>query len=222
MLPRLVALLFVCCCAGQADAGAWLRDKGASFNSTSFTSTHSLDTTSQTYLEYGLTSKTTIIADIGFLRPRYGPHGGYATLSIRRALGPTDRKSKWTYDVGIGANWAGDVVLPHIRTGLSWGRGIEITEKTGWIAVDAAVVWDLTYALHLGKIDTTVGINFTETTAGMVQLYSGYLNGDTFGTFAPSLVLSPKFTKFRIQIGTESEIGNLRNSAVKIGLWRDF
>ena len=36
------------------------------------------------------------------------------------------------------------------------------------------------------------------------------------------LVLSPKFTKFRIQIGTESEIGNLRNSAVKIGLWRDF
>ena len=30
------------------------------------------------------------------------------------------------------------------------------------------------------------------------------------------------FTQFQFQIGTESELGNARNSALKIGLWREF
>ncbi len=222
MLPRLVIVLICIACAGTAHAGAWLREKGAGFSSFSFSSSYSLDTVSQTYLEYGLTEKTTLGADIGFVRPRFGLHGGYMTLFMRRAVGSTDLNSKWAYDLGVGASWTGDSALPHLRTGLSWGRGIAAVGKSGWVAVDAAVIWDLTYARHLTKVDTTIGLNFTDTTAGMVQLFAGNLDQKTFRTFAPSLIVSPKFTKFRIQFGTESEVGNLRNSVLKLGLWREF
>lgn len=222
MLPRLFAVLICIACAGTAHAGAWLREKGAGFSSNSFSSTYYLDTVSQSYLEYGLTEKTTLGADIGFVRPRFGLHSGYTTLFIRRAIGSTEAKSKWAYDLGIGTSWIGDTVLPHLRTGLSWGRGFSVADKSGWIALDAAVIWDLTYAPDLTKVDATIGLNFTDMTTGMVQLFAGHLDQNTFGTFAPSLVFSPQFTKFRIQIGSESEIGNLRNSMLKVGLWRDF
>ncbi len=222
MLPRLFVCLICITCAGSAHAGAWLREKGAGFSSFSLSSTYHLDTVSQTYLEYGLTERTTLGADIGFVRPRFGLHGGYATLFLRRPIGPTESNSKWAYDLGVGASWLGDTILPHFRTGLSWGRGIAVAEKSGWVAVDAAVVWDLTNTRHLTKIDTTIGLNFTDTTAGMLQLFAGRLEQETFGTFAPSLILAPKFTKFRIQVGTESEVGNLRNSVLKLGLWREF
>lgn len=222
MFYRCVLLLCTLSFAQIAQAGPWLREKGSTFTAVSFSSTYYLETGTQTYLEYGLTDKTTVVADLGMSRLHYVANSGYATLSFRRALSAPDAKSKWAYELGAGTGWVGPRTLPHIRTGLSWGRGMEWGKKSGWMTVEAAVIWDLTYALHVTKIDTTLGINFTEVTSGMLQFYTANAADQTFGTIAPSFIFKPKNSKFRIQIGSESQLGDWNNSALKIGLWRKF
>lgn len=222
MIRILVFMLCVLALPKTASAGPWLREKGTAFLSTSVTANYFLDTTSQTYLEYGLTNKTTIIADIGFLRPRYVYGGGNVTLSLRRALSKPDATSKWAYELGVGVGWNYEGVLPTIRTALTWGRGVNWGKKSGWATVEAAGLWDINDSRHVIKIDGTVGINFTEVTGAMLQLYTSHQKGSSIATIAPSLIISPKKSKFRIQIGGESEIGNRVNSKLKISLWREF
>lgn len=222
MLHRLIPILVFALIGDIAHAGPWLREKGATFMEVSFASTYTLDTASQTYLEYGLSDKTTVIADIGMFRPRNALQGGVATFSLRRALTAPDAASKWAYELGAGVGWIGDEVLPHFRTGLSWGRGMAWGETSGWMTVEAAVIWDLTYARHLSKIDATLGANFTDFTTGMIQIYTAHIDGASIATLAPSIVLNPKKSGFRIKLGAESELGDWDNSAFKIGLWREF
>ena len=219
---RLIPFVTLLILAHSADAGPWLRDKGASFSSTSFSSTYYLDTTSQAYLEYGLTANMTLIGELGITRYNTAQQGGNATISMRRALGPKDGKSKWAYEIGIGTGWYGEDVFPHIRTGLSWGKGIKWKGKTGWTTVDASVVWDITHDLHVAKIDATLGLNLTEVTSGMIQIYTAHTKGNSTATIAPSFIFKPKERKFRVQVGTETPLRNLANSAFKIALWREF
>ncbi|KEJ89133.1 hypothetical protein [Sulfitobacter donghicola] len=221
MFYRLTFFLFILS-AQLVNAGPWLREKGSAFTAVSFSSTYYLETSNQTYLEYGLTDSTTLVADVSFVRLHYVPSSGYATFSLRRSFGPEEGKSKWAYELGFGAGWIGSETLPHIRTALSWGKGIKWGEKSGWSTVEAAILWDLTHELHVGKIDTTIGLNFTDTTAGMLQLYTAFVENQSVATIAPSIVLSPKNSKFRFQVGTESEIGNWGNTALKLALWREF
>lgn len=222
MLYSLILPLACLCLAQGAAAGPWLREKGSTFTAVSFATTYYLETASQTYIEYGLNEKTTLVADIGLARLHNSPDGGFVTLSLRRALSAPDARTKWAYEMGMGVGWIGDETLPHLRTGLSWGRGTTWGEKTGWMTVEGAVNWDLTHELHVTKLDATLGVNFTDVTSGMLQLYTAYVAGNSIATIAPSFVISPKSTKIRVQIGSESQIGNLGNSALKIGLWREF
>ena len=216
-------LLFWCqCLAGPALAGAWLKEEGKGFLSTSFSATYFRDIASETYAEYGVRPDLTIGIDVGFYTIRDGSQHGYATAFVRRPLGETDGVNRFSYELGIGAAWIGEDVTPHIKTGLSWGRGLQIKDKNGWINVDANVTWDLGRSLHVSKIDTTVGLNFTERTSGMLQLYLTHLDEKMYSTIAPSVVLSPKWAKFRIQVGALAPLENLDNTAIKIGIWRDF
>lgn len=208
--------------ATTAQAGPWLREKGTTFSAVSVATTYYLDTSSQTYIEYGLTDKTTLVGDLSMIRLRYAPQSGYATVSVRRAFSKPDATSKLAYEIGVGAGWIGSMTLPHLRTGLSWGRGIKWGDTSGWTTVEASAIWDLTYAQHIAKLDMTLGMNFTDVTKGMIQLYTAEIAGETVATIAPSLVFTPRERKFSIQVGAESQIGNMRNSALKLGLWREF
>ncbi len=222
MLYRFIAAFILVALAHSAQAGPWLREKGATFTAVSVTGTYYLDTTSQTYVEYGLTSDTTLIADIGMSRLYLGAVSGSATFSIRRALSATDAVSKWAYDVGVGASWTDVTTKPHLRTALSWGKGIELREKTGWVTVEAATIWDIEEAQHIAKVDATVGLNFTPVTAGMFQFFTAFSDEYSIAKLAPSVIITPKNAKFSIHIGTETTIGDFENSAVKFGLWRKF
>jgi len=220
---RLIAPLICICLAQSAHAGPWLREKGSAFLAVSFTGTYFLETTSQTYFEYGLTDATTVIADLGMSRSPYTTAtAGYATLSFRRGLLAPDRNAKLAYELGIGAGWIDDLILPHMRTGLSWGRGITVLKKSGWTTVESSINWELTNHLHVAKLDATLGLNFTDVTAGMVQIYSAHTADDSFFSIAPSIVISPPKGKYRIQIGTETMFGDAENSAIKLSLWREF
>lgn len=123
-----------------ANAGPWLREKGSVFTSVSVATTYNLDMGNQTYLEYGATDKTTLIVDVGILRPRLDPNGGYATLSFRRALSAPDATSKWAYELGLGAGWIGSETVPLLRAALTWGRGMQWGDKSGWATVDLSLI----------------------------------------------------------------------------------
>lgn len=140
MLYRLFLFLLAISFAQMAQAGPWLREKGSTFSAVSFASTYYMETASQTYLEYGLSNTTTLIADVGMTRLHYVANSGYATLSLRRPLSAPDARSKWAYELGAGVGWIGSTTLPHIRTGLSWGRGMKWGKKSGWLTVEAAVI----------------------------------------------------------------------------------
>lgn len=222
MPHRLILILAIVFFGQAAYAGAWLREQGAGFMAVSVVGTYYLDTSSQTYLEYGLSDKSTIIADVWMNRPRYDPPRGIVTISMRRALSAADAQAKWAYEFGVGAGWVGTQIRPHLRTGLSWGRGMTWGQKSGWMGVDAAVLWDLEQAAHLTKVDATFGTNFTDVTTGMIQVYTAHIDGTHSVTLAPSLVFNPQKSNFRVKVGTESLLGSLENTALKLEFWREF
>jgi hypothetical protein len=205
-----------------ALAGPWLREKGRTFSSVSLTATYFRDMGNSAYLEFGLTDKMTIGADVGQFTNRLGERNGFGTIFMRRALGSNDGPNRWAYELGVGTAWVGDLVLPHVKTGLSWGRGIELWDKNGWMTVDAAVIWGISHDQHVGKIDTTVGLNFTDVTTGMLQLYLGHLDNEFYATLAPAVVIKPRKAKFKILIGTEIPMEDTKNTALKLGIWREF
>ena len=131
MQRLLFFILFILHAGLGASAGPWLREQGTTFSAVSFSSTYYLNTTSQTYLEYGLREHTTLIADIAMARAPYALQSGSVTASLRRALSKPDASSKWAYELGLGVGWIGPYTLPHIRTALSWGKGITLMDKSG-------------------------------------------------------------------------------------------
>ena len=222
MLNHLLIIFITFALVSTAHAGPWLREKGTTFTAVSVATAYYLDTSNQTYLEYGLTDKTTLVGDLSMIHLRNTPQSGYAKVSVRRALSKPDAASKLAYEIGVGVGWIGEYTLPHLRTGLSWGRGIKWGERSGWATVEASAIWDLTHSNHIAKLDMTLGMKFTDVTKGMFQLYAAEIAGEAIATIAPSLVFTPKERKFSIQVGAEAQIGNMQNSALKLGLWREF
>ena len=222
MIRIAVAVCLMLSLASPATAGPWLREKGKSFVSQSFTLNKSLESASSSYIEYGWSDRTTIGADVGMFRDLSKGQSGFATFFMRRNFGNPDRRAKLAWELGLGAGWVGDTLIPHLKTGVSWGRGYQLGERGGWMVVDASVRWDLGQSLHVVKVDGTVGLNLNERFTGMVQLYLSHADGDSHATLAPSLIWTPKSGKYKIQIGAESPVDAFSDTAVKIGIWREF
>lgn len=221
---RLGFIVFLMVCqwaAVPAQAGAWLREKGSSFTAISFSANYFRDIENNAYLEFGLRDDLTLGADVSMSTDRTGLQAGHGTIFMRKALWFSNDKNKWAYELGIGATWKGEDVLPHIKTGLSWGRGIQIRDKYGWMSVDASVRWDIGGGA-VTKLDGTVGLNFTDVTSGMMQIFVSHTDGETSGTFAPSILIKPRKGKFRFQVGLESPLNRFDDTSIKLGLWRDF
>jgi hypothetical protein len=218
----LLIALFVLIIAPPVPAGPWLREDGAVFSSTSVGMTRNRDINSSTYLEYGLTGQTTLGFDLNLSASLHSGDEGRAVLFFRRALGPTDRQSKFAYELGMGAAWGSYGTRPRIKAGLTWGRGIAMGDKSGWVTLDGSVILDLKTRARKAKIDGTIGLNLSDAITGIFEINLGHSDGNSFATVAPSLVLKPKFTKFQIQLGVQSPIGNSRPNQIKIGLWREF
>lgn len=223
MRSAVVILLLTCqLCAAPALAGAWLREKGKTFVASTFSITYFYDISQSTYLEYGLRDELTLGADITTFQSSLGLQSGSATLFLRLPLGePTDR-GRWTYDLGAGAGWVGDIVSPHVKAGLSWGRGFSVKEKNGWLSVDASVKWDFGLGSQEIKLDSTAGLDFSNFASGMLQLFVSSTPAGTFTKVAPSVIFSPKGGKYRFQVGSEIPVDAPENTSIKLGLWRQF
>jgi len=210
------------CAANTANAGAWMRAEGTTFTSTAFSANYFRDISSTTYIEHGLRDDVTVGLDVAYFTSRFGTTSGYGTVFIRRPLNWGADTTHWAYELGAGTAWAGELVLPHVKAGLSWGRGFQLGERYGWMTVDASITVDVTYGQPLSKIDATVGMGLTEQVKGMMQVYLSHLEGETFTTLAPSVVYSPKASKLSIQFGAQSTLGLWDDTALKLGIWREF
>jgi hypothetical protein len=225
MTLRTLALVLLALVHGTtAQAGPWLREKGSTFTSTSISSSLGRDANSSGYLEFGITPDTTVGLDLGFSQNRTGRKLAFGTLFIRRQLGGTAGPSRWAYELGIGGTYAGAAqpVEPHVKTGLSYGRGIQLAGKSGWLVTDAAVLWELEQDDHVTKIDTTLGLNFSDQFSGMVQLNFARQGSETFTFLEPSLVIAPFDTGLKIQAGIVAPLDEPDNSALKLGIWQEF
>ena len=210
------------CFAAPLAAGPWLREEGKTFLSTSISSTRTFETQSSTYLEFGLSKETTLGADLNLAANAPSGQNGSGVLFFRRALGPAEGKNKFAYEIGIGANWGSYGTRPTLKTGLTWGRGMQMGAKGGWITVDGSLLWDIKTKDYLAKLDGTFGLNLGKAAKGILELNLGHSDGSTYATIVPSLVVRPPITDFQIQFGVEAPLKGTAANRIKIGLWREF
>ena len=208
--------------AQAAQAGPWLKEQGKTFVSQSVYLKKNKDFGTSTYIEHGWREDLTLGVDIGSANSHLGISSGSLTVFVRRPLTWGREGDKWVYEVGAGTAWVTDIWLPHLKAGLSWGRGIDWGGRNGWAVVDTALYLDLTQGRTASKIDSTLGLNFTDRTSGMLQLYLAHTQGEFFATIAPSVVFRPGKRKFRVQVGTESALSDMADTAIKLGIWREF
>ena len=227
------ALILGLASASPAPAGAWLRDKGASFNSTSIAINRSKDLSTSYYSEYGLSDSMTLGADIYYGVDRTFFQQGSGILFMRFPIGPTDQTHKLAVHVGVGARYLLGYFYPAAEVGLSWGRGIKWGERYGWVNVDTSFnkpLRDDPKNPYLPestpnarvKLDATLGMGITENGKVMMQIFNTFEDGETYTTLAPSYVFSPGGGTVSVQIGAEFPVQSDGEASIKIGVWRTF
>ena len=208
--------------AGSANAGPWLKDRGTGFAEFSLSIAGSDDYGASTYLEYGATANTTIGIDIGLFTNAGQEHNGYGTIFLRRALGATDGPHRLAYELGIGVARKDGIDRPTVKTGISWGRGIEWQGKSGWLTMDGAIIWDVSRDARVTKLDSTFGLNLSETMAAMLQVNFAHKDNEVRGKVEPSVVIRPRHDKFSFKVGAQAPLDDMSETAITLSLWHNF
>ncbi|MGB7240907.1 MAG: hypothetical protein WBC93_02330 [Sulfitobacter sp.] len=219
-----VAVLVVCfsIMSGSTQAGAWLREKGTAFTSSSFVTNKRGDGSTMTYLEYGVLDNLTVGADLMVSYTNTGRQFGFGTLFLRRPIGDAGRNRKFAYQLGIGAAWDNLLILPHIEAGLSWGRGLKLGKIDGWATIDSSFRWEPTLSRNHLKVDGTIGLSLGKHTKVMVQMFTENKSGALTSTLAPSVLISPGKGTYTLQVGVELPDGQNDPPRLKLGIWRKF
>lgn len=204
------------------QAGAWLRDAGAGFLSTSGTVTAERDLSGSLYGEYGLTDQLTLGLDVTAGIEETGLPQGDGTLFVRFPLSSQDAETKWAAHIGLGARYEPTEFFPSVEFGLSWGRGLQWRDQYGWAAIDATVNFAQSPMKPITKLDGTIGMGVSETSKVMGQIFFTYTDGELYTTLAPSFLYSPKNSQTTFQIGFEFPLQEDDDARIKLGIWRTF
>lgn len=209
--------LVLCLYAGQAEAGAWPRQKGALFVSTAnygpIPTVGVQGTFTSVYLEYGLTDKITVGLDLG-----RGVSGKSKTVVFGRIpIGPTDGKWRFAAELGIG-KIAGEQV---IRPGLSIGRSVDWADG-GWLSLDLTSEVQQTGARLDIKGDFTFGLRLSPRLTAMVQIQGGLPHKEPdFLRIVPSILFDMR-RKEKLEFGLSHDFMNPGVPGIKVGYWKDF
>lgn len=217
-----LALVLGLASAFSAQAGAWLRSKGSGFTSTSVSTNASRELSTSFYMEYGLSENFTLGADISYGVDRTAFQEGSGIAFLRFPLGPTDKTNKWAAHVGVGARYLAGFYLPAAEVGLSWGRGIKWRENYGWVNVDTSFNRAQSPTENRVKVDGTVGLGLSQRSKVMLQVFNTFEGGETYSKLAPSYLFAPGGGKTTFQISVEVPFAGGGESALKLGVWRDF
>jgi hypothetical protein len=219
-MQRLAALMVLTTLLGAdvAYAGPWLREDGKGFASGSVTLGND-DPTINAYAEYGFRPTTTLGIE---LETYPDAASGRVTFFVVKPLGPTDRTWRKSWAIGSGVAWSPLLIDPTLKAGVSAGRGLSYKDKYGWFAVDTTVEYRTMARTTTTKLDTTVGLSLTERTRGMLQVFLTYEDDVFTAKLAPSVLYQHNTDGMTLQIGAEIPNSGVRNTTLKIGLWRDF
>lgn len=222
MQSMALAFILILASVSTAQAGAWLRSKGGGFASSSFSMNQDKEISGSIYLEYGLTDKRTLGADISYGVARTGAQEGSAIVFLRMPLSAPDKRNKFAAQFGLGTRILNGEFYAAAEAGLSWGRGIQITERYGWVNVDSSVNITQSPATNRIKIDGTAGLSLTDHTKVMLQVFNTFQDGDLFTKVAPSLLISPGKSNTTLQLSAEFSAVGGGAPAVKLGIWREW
>lgn len=233
-----LALVFILASASAAQAGAWLREQGKGFASASVQTKDDDNTETSIYLEYGLAPWVTAGADITYdtdltryiydqstviLNDDGSFPQGSGILFLRFPLGPRDRTNKFAFHVGYGGRYVNGTLVAAQEVGVSWGRGIKLGERYGWVNVDTSFNTAEDPARDRTKLDGTLGLGFTERTRGMIQMFNTFEAGETFSKIAPSILVALGRDKnTTLQIGSEIPVSGGGSATIKVGFWYEF
>ncbi|MEM8579053.1 MAG: hypothetical protein AAGF60_14485 [Pseudomonadota bacterium] len=211
-------LLLVLLWAGEAQAGAWMREAGTGFFALSGTVSERLDQSFSAYLEYGLRPTLTLGADLDLSMPYGSAISGSGRIFLQKPL----REGTWNaaYRVGLGAAEVRGSLEPFASLGLSFGRGLS-WHKGGWAAFDARLDLGSAEVSRL-KLDSTLGLTLGARSKAMLQLFvEADSTGSTMATLSPAFVYTPKRggAAWLIAVEAKSKEAAL---GVKLGLWRHF
>lgn len=216
---RLLAVLIALLLAHPVHAGAWMRDEGTGFLSFSGTIDEDGHSTGAIYGEFGLNPKLTLGFKIDTSMPLGQLAGGNAEVFVRKPLSTDKRDFKLAYEIGLGVT---QDIETHalVRVGLSYGKGITLRNRSGWVTLDGAVEWTAQDSQTKFKVDSTVGLALDDRFKVMMQVFYSATDEEQSTTLAPSVIWTPKAGgRNSYQLGFEAEDGSM---AVKIGLWRSF
>lgn len=222
MRPVILALILALAGASTAQAGAWLRTKGDVFTSTSVSTNASRELSTSFYAEYGLSDRFTLGVDISYGVDRTAFQEGSGIAFIRFPLGPTDGTHRFAGHVGVGARYLAGFYLPAAEVGASWGRGIQWREKYGWVNVDTSFNTAQSPTEDRIKLDGTVGLGLTDRSKVMLQVFNTFEGGETYSKLAPSFLFAPGGGKTTIQFSAEIPLAGGGETALKLGVWREF
>ncbi|MBR9650624.1 hypothetical protein [Thalassovita aquimarina] len=212
IMHRILAFI-LCLLPVPALAGAWLRDEGRGFYSSS---AYLLETGSGgqnyagIYLEYGMTPRLTAGLDLG-----RGVSGDTKSIAfLRWPLGAATGAHRFAIEAGLG-EIAGN---PTFRPGLSYGYGF----GGGWVSLETAAELNLRTNLTDYKADLTFGLNRGRRDKLLMQVQSGKAAGDP-----AFLRLVPSITRdigrgWQIEFGFAQEVTSSKDRGLKLGLWKEF
>ena len=222
MRQHALALSLVLASAQIAQAGPWLREKGKGFAALSGTITQEKDAAGSGYVEYGLRENITLGADLFYGIDRTLQQSGSGIVFLRFPLSAPDATHKWAWHIGLGARSQNYTITPAIEAGLSWGRGIRLGARYGWVVIDSSLNIPGSALERRIKLDGTIGLGFTDHLKGMAQIFVTHQDGEVFAKAAPSLVVGLGQSPYSVQIGVESPIAGGGDRQLKLGVWLEF
>ncbi|MDX2482440.1 MAG: hypothetical protein QNK42_02130 [Pseudodonghicola sp.] len=225
-MRRLVLFLIAVLCttgtAGPTAAGAWLREPGRGFLSTTGTLRQGDPDAWQEvsiFAEYGLAPRLTIGADINE-RPGIA---GHALLFARLPLSRPGARARLAAEAAFGGHHWRAAWDPMYRLTLSYGRGFTLRRgAAGWLALDAAYERRLGMTVPIYKLDATLGLSKPGRLRPILQLESALVPGQPLiWAVTPGLLFDSRRDTTWL-LGVERKSASRDTLGLKIALWRWF
>lgn len=222
MLRLLILLCFVAILPTPTLAGAWQREADKVFLSFGGSvhrreSTGLIEPEYSFFGEYGVAPKLTLAVN-SFRR---GDTEGHTLALVRFPLHQTKNGAHFASEIGLGRRESRGQSAMIYTVGLSWGRGMQIGERSGWLSVDSTVQLPAS-GDPLLKVDSTAGLSIAKDSKIMGQIF---LEADAQGrsiTVAPSYVRRLNRASSDLVLGLDWRRGRQAGVGVRIGMWRSF
>lgn len=208
--------------ASSAQAGAWLRDKGTGFASTSGTLRQYQGLMTQetgVFIEYGLAKRLTVGLDYN----QGSTAAGHALFFARVPLGKPRERYRFSAELGLGMHFVGNFQGQMYKVTLSYGRSLSTRFGSGWLALDLASEHRQGLPGPTIKLDSTLGLTGERRVQPMLQIETSRpAVGGTNWAVIPSIRIRGK-KKLTWVIGAEQKsAGGNKSIGLKLSLWRAF